>query len=1206
MNIPTTTPTMPTFVRQFLMLGKKVWPFLKMAGKLVFWLGLVAALGALWWFGPMWEWDGSHPLASWESRALITLGVVFLILLIWGLILARRLKSVNRERAEEEKEQEDPLLAYERRQNRLLDKALLRLRQAIPGRRWRYKLPWYLVIGLEEDGKTSLIQRSGQRFTVSQKRKRATERNPMEFEWWVSDRAVLIDPDGTLISQPAGADEGEGLPERLWGHFLTWLEANRPRRPLNGVVLTVDLSRLASLDDQERQARAVQLRSRLRELMERLGTRLPVYVTFTKMDLLHGFEPFFRKLSEKERQRPLGLTFSPGSVNEPDSWLDEFDDQYEQLMDQLQQHLPTMLADTRENEERAAIYSFTRQMAGLHGVLQRFLGEMLAADAFSTTALVRGVYFTSVYQEGVPEDPYVTAAAHHYGLPSAVQPAQRGRQSRTWFSEQLFSRVIYPEAGLAGDNRRVIRQRRRSLAVAAVLFLAAGLGTTAGWHHFFLQNAEAAERVQTRVQGFLDNWNPVGHETDPTGRNLLEPLDQLREATLAYGNYREQWRWVEDMGLYQGHRVGPEVEAAYLNMLAYQYLPALMIGVMDNMNAAPEGSSERLRHLRVLRMLYDGSGRRDDLVSDYMSDYWQQRYPGQRSVQDRLHKHLDYAMAHTDLATWQQEGDRSADMALMPFQSSVGWAQKRLGRTPTPERVYSDLKEASTDSLSAALNVGQQSGPAFNTVFVRVNDRGQAMDESPAPEQDPLRIHRMLTREGLQRYFLRRSESVTELALVDAWVLGRRDDVDFSDADEQALRAQLRDRYVRDYTAQWRRAISHLDVRRFRDLNHGVRVLDNLTGGHQPLTELLTTLRMNTDLFPDTPGDQQLPEEALEESPRYRLAQRIAGQFEELHALTEKPDEKTPSTLEDILQVSRNLHDYLRAIQEAPNTGKAALEAARARLTMKGDDPIFTLQRLARNQPEPINRMLEKLAAESWRVVLNQAVAQLERKWYREVYQPFQQKLARHYPFQPDAGRDAGLKDFESFFGPDGTLNRFYEQHLKLFLEDHPEHVALSQRATLVRRDVMQALRQAEKIREAYFARSGGLDVEFALEPLNLTANKRRSVMNVDGQLVEFSHGPRQSIPLIWPNTLRESVQSRVTLVPATLNRSPRSKIARGPWAFFRLLDKAEVNGVSASAVDITFRLDDGEVQYRLHAAGNTNPFTQQLLADYSLPGSLY
>lgn len=103
-----------------------------------------------------------------------------------------------------------------------------------------------------------------------------------------------------------------------------------------------------------------------------------------------------------------------------------------------------------------------------------------------------------------------------------------------------------------------------------------------------------------------------------------------------------------------------------------------------------------------------------------------------------------------------------------------------------------------------------------------------------------------------------------------------------------------------------------------------------------------------------------------------------------------------------------------------------------------------------------------------------------------------------------------------------------------------------------------------------------------------------------------WEHGQRQSIPLIWPNTLRDSVETRITLVPIQVNRSPRSISERGPWALFRLLGKADITGVSSNAVDLRFRVDDGEMKYRLHASSNTNPFTQQLLAGYRIPRSLY
>lgn len=1190
--------------RKALLIGRWLLPYLRNAAPVTLALGVIALLIATWWLGPRWQVNGEYPLAAWQMRALVTLGVVLLVAMVWGVLLARRLRKVHARQAEERQEQEDPILPLERRQQRLLDRQLAALRSNLPGRRGIYRLPWYLVMGLEDAGKTSLIQRSGQTYTLTNvTRNNRADRNAFGFDWWIGDQGVLIDPDGELLSQSQGEGPGADVQKRLWHHFLAWLERNRPQRPLNGVVMAIDLASLSVATPAQRKAQAIVLRTRLRELMEHLGSRLPVYVTFTKLDLLYGFGPLVRVLDKHEKEEVLGFTFRLEGRIDGDDWLQEFAARYEDMIGRLSDRLPDVLANNRDVEERSAAYSFTRQLAGLKPALEQFLTDLLSADVFSTPALVRGTYFTSVLQEGVPEDAFVSAAAASFQLAAPIQPAQRAGQSAHLFTPKLFPGVIYPEAGLAGDNRRVVRTRQRRLATAAVIALCVGAGMTAGWQHFFIKNAEAAAAVENRVRDYLNNWQPVGFEPDNTGQNLLGPLDELREATLAFGDHRRDWPYLRDMGLYQGHRIGPEVEASYLDMLAYQYLPSLMFGVMGEMGRARD-TNERLDHLRVLRMLYDASGRRSDIVTAYMKAYWQGAFPGQKKLQERLLGHLDYALAHTDLARQRQAGDPVADMALAPFLSSVEWAQHELGRIPTPKRVYRDLQTEAEREFRAPLDLARAAGPAFATVFSRVDGQGEP-DLAAAPVTDPLTIPALLTRAGLEKWFLRKSGSVTELALVDAWVLGRREDVQFSEADEAELRANLQTLYAEHYTDAWRTAISRIRIHRFEDLNHGVRVLESLTGGHEPLHRLLAQVRTNTRLIPPAEGDTAAARQLLEQSPHYRMLQDIERRFADLNQLT-APNGDQPNGLEQIMVVVNELHQYLRSVQEAPDQGKAALAAARARLSLQGADPIFTLQRMADQQPEPLDRLLTSLATESWRVLLDQAVAQLERDWYREIYQPFQQNLARNYPFNPDAGRDVALQDFERFFAPGGILDTFYQDNLKLFLEDHPEQVGDARRASLLRRDVLAALESADRIRRAYFTRSGSLDVEFALEPLNLSANKRRSVVNLDGQLVEFSHGPRQSIPLVWPNTLRDSVESRITLVPVQVNRSPRSLSESGPWALFRLLDRADITGVSDSAVDVRFQVDDGEMRYRLHAASNTNPFTQQLLAGYRIPRSLY
>jgi type VI secretion system protein ImpL len=1215
-----------------LRLGRRSLPHLRRAASLALIVALACVLAATWWLGPRWSLNSEFLLASWQARSLVILAAVLLVALLWGVMLARRLRQSQKSQTFVAQEQEDPVLPLERKQQRLLDRQLAALQGERSRRHGVYRLPWYLLMGSENAGKTNLIQNCGQSWALSDvTRNNRTDRNPVGFDWWVADTGLMIDPAGEILDQRDESGIGGEIQQRLWRHFLGWLQRNRPDQPLNGVLMVIDLAQLSMAGEQQSQAQAISLRNRLREVMEKTGPQLPIYICFTKMDLLYGFENFAASLSKVELEQPLGFTFELHRGVDNDRWLTQFAERYAQLVQGLMARLPGVLGESYNAETRAAAYSFTRQMAGLAPVLEAHLATLLAADGFSNPALVRGSYFTSVRQEGVPEDAFVTAAAANYRLTGPVQPAQRQRRSVRMFVSQLFSAIIVLEEGLAAQGQRRFK-RQRQIAIAAVLALVAGVLMSAGWQHYFAKNAEAVLMVEARLQQFLNSTATVNVDHAVSGAELLGSLDRLRDATLAFGERKKSWPWLRDMGLYRGDQIAPALEGAYRDMLAYQFLPALMFAVSEQMVAVPvspyspeslgfagtsgsavfsDYSSKSLKQLRVLRMLSDASGRRKNRVRGYFQDYWQRLYPGQRERQEHLLTHLDYSLENTDLAAWAQAGDIIAQRVLAPFSGRVEWAQYKLGRVPTLQRVYRDLEQAAAKQLPPVRDLARSSGPAFATVF-GVADAGTT--SLPAESNDnPMLIPALFTRDSLQKWFMDRAARVTELALIDAWVLGRRDNIDFSPADQQQLQAGLYNLYSQEYVRHWRGALSRLNIHRFEDLNHGVQILESLGSSYQPLAGVLQQLRENTALVAGLSNDlrQAVPAEAAlalttaQATPRLAMLQNIERQFSDLNRLTLSQGEN-PSELDQIMLVVADLHQYLRNIQEAPDSGKSALMAARARLGLEGADPIFTLQRMAAYQPEPLKRMLGHLASESWRVLLDSAVAQLEREWFREVYQPFAQNLAPFYPFRAGTDRDVGLQDFEQFFAPGGTLQTFYDQKLKLFVEDHPQQSGALAHSGLLKRKVTVALASAEAIRRAYFTTSGSLDVEFALEPLNLTSNKRRSVMNLDGQLVEFNHGPRQSIPLVWPNTLRDNVQSRITLVPVEVNRSPRSLSQQGPWALFRLLEHADLTGVDSTAVDVKFTVDEGEMRYRLHATSNTNPFTQQLLSGFRLPRSLY
>lgn len=55
---------------------------------------------------------------------------------------------------------------------------------------------------------------------------------------------------------------------------------------------------------------------------------------------------------------------------------------------------------TASKQARNELFSFNRQLAGFKDTLIEFLSEVLESDRYATAVLVRGLYFTSVYQQG--------------------------------------------------------------------------------------------------------------------------------------------------------------------------------------------------------------------------------------------------------------------------------------------------------------------------------------------------------------------------------------------------------------------------------------------------------------------------------------------------------------------------------------------------------------------------------------------------------------------------------------------------------------------------------------------------------------------------------------------------------------------------------------------------------------------------------------
>ncbi|MCY9829507.1 ImcF-related family protein, partial [Vibrio chagasii] len=325
-----------------------------------------------------------------------------------------------------------------------------------------------------------------------------------------------------------------------------------------------------------------------------------------------------------------------------------------------------------------------------------------------------------------------------------------------------------------------------------------------------------------------------------------------------------------------------------------------------------------------------------------------------------------------------------------------------LSSIPNDQRVYRNLKLNAPTALGPAISIRNLVGPTFDIVFEeRVANRS-------------LYIPQMLTKEGFENYFMPRSESVSELTLIDSWVLGQSKVAQFSEADKQVLRKKIRNLYIADYISTWRAALNDINIKYFSDINDAVLVLDNLTSNLEPLQRLLRTLENNTQLIIGLDPDDDAYDELMK-SAQYKVASSIESPFSELNSMLKSVGEQ-PAYITEVLASVEELKVYLKSIQESPDIGMAALEATKERIKLVNADPIYTLKRISSGLPSPLESMVAKLADESWYVVKQEAIKHLEVRWYDDVYEPYYTKLASRYPFNNQSKKDVALQDFETFF----------------------------------------------------------------------------------------------------------------------------------------------------------------------------------------------
>jgi len=421
-----------------------------------------------------------------------------------------------------------------------------------------YSLPWYMIVGQPAAGKSTMVYQSGLNFPFAERENArvAGMGGTRHCDWFFSSDAILLDTAGRYMDSEEEAGK--------WKGFLSLLKEYRRHCPLNGLIVTVNISDVVQASDTQRNNLARRLRERIQEAREHLEARIPIYLVFTKCDLIEGFTTFFDRLDPKHESDVLGHTF-PHVQPEDVNWSRQFDSALAQLCHHWQQVADDEIVqrDIVDTQRDIAAFRFPLELNGLREPLSRFVEVLTNANPYQSAPLLRGFYFVSALQEGgAIEGEHAARVGRHFAL---TKPAGASGESvaRPLFIDNLFRQVIIADQHLAGLYSSDVRGRRRKLRWT----LAAGLAGTIVCALWLTSAVRNHSQIEAMSQAFAETRSM---DDDQQGDRYARwaTIDALREWASQYYQWRQNGvPWLMDWGLYQGEVIEPALRASYFQRL---------------------------------------------------------------------------------------------------------------------------------------------------------------------------------------------------------------------------------------------------------------------------------------------------------------------------------------------------------------------------------------------------------------------------------------------------------------------------------------------------------------------------------------------------------------------------------------------------------------------------------------------------------------
>jgi type VI secretion system IcmF/VasK family protein len=1030
------------------------------------------------------------------------------------------------------------------------------------------RLPLFLLLGAQKCGKTSLITTTNLTILKSfpatmdhgLKEPESSHENIIEHDTIYDDpidhdhchqfhltkEAVYLDLSGKYATSEIKKND------TTWQKSLTLLAQHSNALPIAGVICVIDIFQFLNQDKQKRKLHLHLLKQRIFEIKKLRKQPLPFYIILSKADLIAGFKECFDQLSAVEKEKAFGIDFKDylNEIKHEQSLSTWFYQQFNKLLEKTNQHLVTFLHHEHNLVKRQLIFEYVIQLDNIKDYLKQIVLVLADKTFYCNVSMPLGIYFTSALQQGEPLDRIGKSYDKllHGGQKNLIkfQPVKH----QPFFIKDLFTTQI-PESIHYTFEKSDSKPWKISIGFAVITtgFISLLIYVI---HQFNMDVNKISNAQLALIHSHLSKQqsNQIALDQDLQIANAF--LADASSFWLINGEHTQK-EIKKSLAIKTNNESNLKKFSSINN--AYLELSTLLEENLVNPNNSPDIVYNTLK---AYLMLENPEKFNDDFFISLNKKILIDRGAKPQEIQiltDKLHQFL-----------------KQKKTKITINHNLVNSARKTLTTLPKEYLAYIILLSNEYKNL-------------VDTLIIK-------NDLVSASNNPDITIPKFFTAQGFAE-FLTAYQPACEEAVHGNWILGQ---MNLENNDTDNIPIKLVDLYLNNYAIWWQKPLRTFQALKYNSLSEIATLLTRLSAPSSTLKLMLDQIAINTS------ASTLLPEKYQTSLKNYaQISNSLHSHLTQFDALNKFTLSQYNQFIEKLMEFSNYIHT-LNTNQEATFNSVAMIFNAQT-----PDDPYYKLYTYIQTVPAPLNQLLNTLAELSFELSLKDTREFINLQWQRNIMPQYNAWINNNYPVFKNVFSDISLKNFTVFFGPEGLINQFFTLYILPFIDASQSqwqwkskyglNLHLSDSAT-------QTFMRAKIISSMFFPNGEhNLNIHFSLQQQALMPIVKKIQVHLNGQTMDDEQGSRNINTFVWPGN---SDEYNAQLEFIMINGQHLVTTALGPWAWFKLLDKAQIKPMEdPKQFQLNFNIDGTEAKILLLADNPINPFISNVLEGFRCPDSL-